>query len=147
MKTTIVLAIALALAGCARNDNSEQLVLRGERQLWDAWKHRDRATFEKLTAPDYACVSEDGVLGLEQIRTMFATAHLSDYRLGKMVARRISADSIVVVYNAHMVGEADGKDVSRGVSEASVWARRGGEWRNVLLHEVTRSTREAGVDP
>jgi hypothetical protein len=145
-----LLVIALALATCTRDDNSEQMVIAGERQLWDAWKHRDRATFEKLTAADYYCISEDGpdqAEGLAQIRNMFDTAHLRDYRLGKIVARRISPDSIVVVYNAHMFGDVNGKDVSRGVSEASVWARRGGEWRNVLLHEATRTTHEVGIDP
>lgn len=144
------LPMLLVLAvGAARADDTDT-VIGMERALWVAWRAHDLKAIEAVTAPDYYSVNEEGpahAIGLAQIRKDFADYALRDFRLGGMVARVIAPDAIVVVYNAHMTGSAAGKDLSRGVAEASVWAKRGGAWRNVLLHEVTRARHEDGVDP
>ena len=144
-------ALAVAASGAKAGDSADvRRILDLEHQTWDAWKRHDLPALEHLTAPDYYSVSEDGpdhAIDLAWIRDKFPHAHLRDYRLGKIAARVLTRDSVVLVYNAHLFGDDDGKDFSRGVSETSVWVRRNGAWRNVLLHEVTRATRDAEVDP
>jgi hypothetical protein len=125
-------------------------VLGFERDLWNAWQRHDLAAIEALTALDYSCVDERGpagAIGLAEIRRDFAKYDLRDFKLGPMSARVLTPFVITIVYNAHMSGSSDGKDVSRGVAEASTWVKRNGRWRNVLLHEITRAERDGAVDP
>ena len=125
-------------------------LLASERALWEAWKQHDWGTVAKLSTSDYYSISEEGPLkavGLEDLKAQFPDTKIKDYRLGKMVVRRVSSDCVVLVYNAHIFGTYSGKDLSRGVAEASVWVRRGGHWQNALLHEITRPTHDPEVDP
>ena len=148
---TAALLISPAIAPCgAATQSAETEVAALEKALWAAWKAHDLRPIARLTAPDYYSISEDGparAIGLADLKRVFPDARIRDYRLGQMVARRIGSDSIVVVYNAHIFGSYEGKDLSRGVAEASAWVRRNGAWRNVLLHEITRTTRDSEVDP
>lgn len=110
-----------------------------EKRIWDAWKRRDKATIVALTDPSYVNVDENGVAGLADVLGSFAEFHLDDYQLGPMFALRIGPDAIVLNYNAKIHGHVrtGHVDVSRPVSESSLWVRRAGKWRNLMLHETT----------
>lgn len=125
-------------------------VIAAELALWEAWRNRDLPTIERLTAEDYYTVDEEGpssAWGLAEIRENFDRFTLADYRVGDIEARAISPSVIVLVYNAHISGTFDGEDISRGVAEASVWAKRDGRWLSVLLHEISRIRRDEALDP
>jgi hypothetical protein len=148
----LVLAVACSPANeCDRTPTQATLidhtadvetVIQHERELWEAWKMRELATIERLTAEDYYSVDERGpeqAIGLAEIRESFAKYELRDYRLEDVAVRRLAPGVIAVVYNARIDGVYDGEDISRDVSEASIWVRRDGKWLNVFLHEVTRA--------
>lgn len=125
-------------------------VIAAERALWEAWRQQDLQMIERLTAEDYYTVDEEGpagAWGLADIRDNFDRFALAEYRVGDIEARVISESVIVLVYNAYIIGTYEGEDISRGVAEASVWAKRDGRWLNVLLHEVSRARRDEAVDP
>jgi len=149
--TRLLGVLLVCVSAFAHAAGDAEAVLDMERGLWSAWKAHDLAAIEAVTALDYYSIDEQGpshAIGLTEIRRDFPTYALKDFKLGPMTARIIAPNTIVIVYNAHIFGSARGKDVSRGVAEASVWTKRlGGKWRNVLLHEVTRSQRDAAVDP
>jgi hypothetical protein len=146
----VLLAPAGVSARDAGADPDLAQVVRLERSLWNAWKALDENTIVRLSAADYYSISEEGpgkAVGLAEIKQDLRVAHIKDFRLGEMAARRLGPDTIFVGYNAHIFGSASGKDISRGVAEGSIWVRRDGHWLNVVLHEVTRSTRDPAVDP
>lgn len=154
--TRIVILLLFAmfpfLAGSATQtqDSETAAVIGYERGLWEAWKTHNLARLEELTAPDYFSVDETGpenAIGLEDIRKSWPIFQLKEYRIGNIVARRISPDSIGLFYNAHIYGLINGKELNRPVSEGSIWVKRDGKWLNVILHEITRTKNDPAVDP
>jgi hypothetical protein len=132
-----------ALGGCkeVRGNGDLSEVMKLEARMWRAWAARDRATIIKLSDPSYINVDETSVATLTDVLSSFGQFHLDDYQLGPMCPSRLNADAIVLNYNARIHGRVDTKsgpvDVSRPVTETSIWVRRAGDWRNLMLHEVT----------
>jgi len=146
----VLLATACGSARSAVPDPDLAKVVTLEKALWNAWKTLDQNTIIRLSATDYYSINEEGpdkAVGLAEIKQDLRVAHITDFKLGPMAARRLGPDTIFVGYNAHIFGSASGKDISRGVAEGSIWVRRDGRWLNVVLHEVTRSSRDPAVDP
>lgn len=141
--------LLLAAANASATPDTDAVIAL-ENGLWGAWQRHDLAAIEAVIALDYYKVEERGpadAIGLAEIRRDFPKYQLRDYKLGPISARVLTPFVITLVYNAHLSGSIGGKDISRGVAEASTWVKRNGRWRNVLLHEITRAERDAGVDP
>ena len=148
MKTLLVLVAGIGWGALANAGDAEQ-VMTAERALWMAWQHHDLPEIERYVAPEYWFVDDSGptkALGWAQLRADFAKYDLKEFRLGSMGVRKLGPETLAVVYNARMRGTVEGKPIDRSVAEASVWTRRGGQWRNVFLHEITRPQRDPDVD-
>lgn len=112
-----------------------------EMQLWEAWRVHDRATIVALSDPDYVNVEEESIATLPEILAEFDNVTVDSYALGAFAPLRVSADVIVLNYRAEIRGHYDGPhgraDLSRPVSESSLWVRREGRWRNLMLRETS----------
>jgi hypothetical protein len=116
-------------------------VMALERTLWQAWRNGDSATIARLSDPAYQSIAEGSLGGLSEVLRDVRATHLVSYTLGPMAPLRVTRDVIVLNYRGYMqakyvAGERE-IDVSRPVAESSIWVRRAGEWRNVMLHETT----------
>jgi hypothetical protein len=132
---------ALRGAPAVAGDRDAAAVIRLERRLWEAWRRGDGATVRALSDPHYVNVTEESVDGLSGILADLPHFHLDSYRLGPMAPLRVGRDAILLNYRAEIIGHYDGRagpiDLSRPVSESSLWVRRAGAWRNLMLHETT----------
>lgn len=111
-----------------------------ERTLWAAWQRNDRTTITRLSDSSYLSVNEASISGLAGI--FDDRFHLDSYSLGPFFSFRPDANTIILVYRANMTAHYDGPrgriDLSRPVSECSVWIeRKPHQWRNAMLHETT----------
>lgn len=125
------------VAGPLAADSDVAAVLRLEREMWDAWQRHDFAAVKSRTAPDYVCATETEYYPWPVIEKGFDDYRLQSYSLGKMEVLKASPDVIVLTYSADIRGAVGGKDVSRKAAESAIWARRGGRWLAVYLHEIT----------
>ncbi len=117
--------------------NVKDTLIALEMKLWDAWKTHNRKPLEELLAPDYFYVGDDGEKDLAAVMREFdKEAVLQDYSVGPIRARALSADVWILTYRATLRGTISGKRVDRDDLEASLWVRRGGQWKNAFLHEV-----------
>ncbi|HEY6148820.1 MAG TPA: nuclear transport factor 2 family protein [Thermoanaerobaculia bacterium] len=123
--------------GTVASDSDIAAVLRLEREMWDAWQRHDFAAVKSRTAPDYVCATETEYYPWSVIEKGFDDYRLQSYSLGKMEVLKASPDVIVLTYSADIRGAVGGKDVSRKAAESAIWARRGGRWLAVYLHEIT----------
>jgi hypothetical protein len=145
MRYTTYILFALLCFSCINQNEQSNNVTRGnlinkEKSLWQAWKTHDRNTWEILTADDYLYVGDDGVMTrVEVLKEFGGLAVLEDYNIIDSIrCSRISPDVWILTYTAKLKGTINNKPVERIDMEASVWARRNGEWKNTFLHEVTK---------
>jgi hypothetical protein len=108
-----------------------------EHQVWEAWKHQDVDTVQRLSAPDYISSNGETATGFtEELRYVPLTFLKSYQVLGEMHTLRVSPDVVVLFYPLKLEATEDGKDISGHIAVASVWARRQGKWLNVFVYEV-----------
>ena len=113
-----------------------------EIRLWDAWRTRDLPTWQDLTDPSYSWSDGKDRKDYAAIRKEFDTARLEEYRTSEMQSFDIAPGVIALSYRAFFRGTLQNKPIRSNVSECSVWVRRDGKWRNVLLQEVETDNRK-----
>ena len=118
----------------------QKVILDLENRYWRAIRDRDFATCLELT--DDPCVVA-GARGVAQIdhatfRNMMNSAShvLRGYEMRNAQFLQIRDDVAVLAYEIHEELSVDGKNVSLDASEASVWAKRDGNWVCVV-HTVS----------
>jgi hypothetical protein len=117
----------------------EKELLELENQYWQAIKERDVDTAMQLT--DFPCLVA-GATGIGRIdkETFAKMMKAASYRLHEFAikdseVRLLEDDVALVAYKVHEELTVDGEKVSMDAADASVWVRRGGQWRCALHTE------------
>ena len=111
----------------------ENEVLELENRYWDAMKRKDVEGAVRLT--DFPCIvaGAPGAAGVDEAsyRKMMTGARwtIHDFEISKPVVRMLGEDVAVIAYKVHEDLTVDGEKVALDASDASVWVRRGGQWR------------------
>lgn len=147
MKPIILLLGMLALLANVAVADDMSDVKAAEIRLWEAWHHHDLNTWVELTSPDYVWSDGRDLRDYASVRKTFDSGTLQDYRTSEMHAVKVAPDVIVLSYRAHMKGVYEKKPFESDVAEGSVWIRRKGQWRNLMLQEVEVSGKETQVVP
>ncbi|HEY7099330.1 MAG TPA: VOC family protein [Terriglobales bacterium] len=138
--------ISLAFATAFSADDFSQLK-ELERQTWEVYAKKDLAGLKALLAPDYLFSDGESIQNWQQVVDSFAAENITSYKLSDMQALKVSPDVVVLTYTAEQKGTFEGKDISGPLSVASVWAKRGGKWLSVYVHEVPLANKEAATTP
>jgi len=137
------LVVMAAVTVCANATDEISRLKELERQTWEVYAKKDLAGLKALLAPDYLFSDSESTQNWQQVVDSFAAEHITSYKLGDMQGLRISPDVVVLTYNAEQKGTFQGNDISGPLSVASVWAKRGGKWLSVYVHEVPLAKKEA----
>jgi ketosteroid isomerase-like protein len=120
-----------------------------QQQLARAWVARDRATIEKLIAPDWIVTGADGNLATRDVvlRDVFETgAHRIDLLEIDQVNVRPFGEMAVVTGRTHFRGEYQQAAYDARIRFTDVFARRDGQWQAVASHVSFIAEDSAGGD-
>ena len=134
--TLIILAFA-SPAAIAQKSNLEATLVDTERQLWDAWKNKDAATFEKTLAPEAVTVGdkglEDRTASIKDIAG--GNCQVQSYTLSDTKVTQIDKDTALLTYRANQDAVCDGKKIPAAVYASSLYEKHGDKWMPAFHQE------------
>jgi len=143
---TVALAAAPALAqepraagrGERGSPPSTTELLAIEKRGWEAWKNRDSTAYRAVLADDAVSTGRSGVSGVAQMIAGLADCEVRSYALDEGTARvtPIAPDVALLTFRATQDATCGGSAAPRAVWASSLYARRGGAWRNVFYQET-----------
>ena len=139
MNTAFALALCLATSAIAQTPNPNAEVLAAVHAFDDAQLHGDRATLEKMLAPEYLISHGSGHVGdrREFIDGFTDTGHtLEPFTIVEPIFLRVSPDVAIVGGETTFRGTEDGTPFSDHFRYADTFVRRGGLWL-VIYTQVT----------
>jgi len=137
--TTVLAAPAALLAAAPADDKSVADILMAlEHQSWVAWKAQDAKFFEGFLSEDHVELWPQGpadkagvVRGVAQ-----AGCKVESNSITRFHFTRLSQDSALLVYRAEQETTCGGAAVPSPTWATSVYALRGGQWKNVLYQQL-----------
>ncbi len=100
------------------------------------WRKHDMAALSNDLAPDFLFVGARGIR--DRARTLDALDHcdLTAYELGDFQMRRLSAQTVVLIYKVRHDMICRGHKVVDETLNTDAFVRRGGSWRIVVTTET-----------
>jgi hypothetical protein len=139
---------ALAFAGpllMAQKDDLEATLSNTERQLWNAWKAKDTATFDRTLDPNAVTMGDKGLMdraaSIKEITTQ--NCQVQNFTLSDTKVTQIDKDTALLTYRAHQEATCDGKKVPPEVNVSTVYQKHGDKWQPIF-HQETPAPESAG---
>jgi len=137
-----LLLVALALGGplllAQKVDKAmEDSIVNTERQLWDAWKNKDSATFEKTLAPNAVTMGANGLEDRAATIKDIAThnCQVRDYSLTNTKVTQIDKDTVLLTYTANQDATCDGQKAPATLNVSTVFEKNGDKWMPAFHQE------------
>ena len=131
------LATAIPSNGVFASEDNEIIAL--EKKAWEQWKKADKKAYAELMAEPAIKVSgagivygKDSFLGSE----LRPGCSKRDFALDSFTVHKISADVRAVTYAAQITQTCNDQPDDHTLFVSSVWAKKGGAWKNVMLTEA-----------
>lgn len=137
--STTMLATAAPPATASPEDSSlEQTLIALERQSWTAWKAQDASFFDGFLSDDHVELWPVGPAGKEAVVSGVRSGgcRVESYAVSAFRFTRLSSDSAVLVYRAEQKTTCGGHPVPSPVWATSIYARRDGQWMNILYEQL-----------
>lgn len=145
-----LIVVTLAFGGpllLAQKSDLENQLVTTEKQLWEAWKNKDAATFEKTLAPEAVTIGDKGLVdregSIKEITTQ--NCQVQSYTLSDTKVTQIDKDTALLTYKAHQDATCDGKKIPEAVYASSLYEKHGDKWQPAFHQESVApetSTRE-----
>lgn len=136
--TVLIFGVTTALAQKATVASPTPVLETKVRQLWEAFKNKDKATLSALLDDNFRLFEE----GLSALGDKKAEVNAPDdfdllsYTLSDFAIKPIGPNAAVVTYIAQYEGKSGG-EVSKGKSVfGEVWIRTGGRWKALYMQET-----------
>lgn len=124
-------------AAIVKSEDLMDTLVTMEKRSWEATKKKDIDALRKLCAKDYVAIISDGSrLTSEEFVALFPLFEVKSYTLSDVRVLPISPDVAILVYKAKTQTAILGMSVHEETQNSSTWARRAGEWRNVMYQET-----------
>ncbi|MCU1283962.1 MAG: hypothetical protein JWO13_312 [Acidobacteriales bacterium] len=122
----------------AQKSDLENTLTNTERQLWEAWKNKDAATFEKTLDPNAVTMSdkglEDRTASIKDISG--GNCQVRSYTLTDTKVTQIDKDTVLLTYKANQDATCDGKKVPSIVNASSIYEKHGDKWQPIFHQET-----------
>ena len=128
-----------ALKGASAGKTSIEATLAAvEKDLWEAWKNKKPAAFEKYISADAILVSDEGTAGKDQVVKEIPgnPCEIRDYSLSDFKVTMIDSTSAILTFKATQDYTCDGKAGPTPIYASSVYVKRGGQWLNIFHQET-----------
>jgi len=146
----LVLSIALAEAQTSRKAKGgaamgtaaiEKALAAKETALWEAWKNKKSAPFEKALSADAVMVGDTGIGTKEQVVKDIASmpCEIKGYELSDFKVTMIDANSAILTFKATQDYTCNGKAGPSPIYASSVYVKRNGQWLNIFHQETPAS--------
>ena len=117
----------------------ETTLIARERQVWEAYKHKDAAAVRDLVSDDSYSVedADGGVITKAQALQNLPDLAIDDYTMENIRVIPINSSAAVVRYRVKVQGSSHGEPFTPHWSTvSSVWVKRKGKWQNFLYQET-----------
>ena len=116
----------------------DSLLVRKERELWDANRRHDARALDDLLAEDTYAVESDGrVANKRQQIASIDDLSIADVRMAGVHVLMASSTVGIIRYRLLLAGTFKGAAMKPAWSEVSaVWSLRAGRWQCVAYHET-----------
>jgi hypothetical protein len=139
--TISLIILTLAFGGpvlLAQKSDLETTLTDTERQLWNAWKAKDGATFEKTLDPNAVTMGDKGLMdraaSIKEITTQ--NCQVQNFTLSDTKVTQIDKDTALLTYKAHQDATCDGKKIPPTVNVSTVYEKHGDKWQPVFHQET-----------
>ncbi|MCU1309897.1 MAG: hypothetical protein JWO20_1022 [Candidatus Angelobacter sp.] len=139
--TISLVIVTLASAGpllLAQKSDLETTLTDTERQLWNAWKAKDGATFDKTLDPNAVTMGDKGLMdraaSIKEITTQ--NCQVQNFTLSDTKVTQIDKDTALLTYKAHQDATCDGKKIPPTVNVSTVYEKHGDKWQPVFHQET-----------
>ena len=120
------------------------LLARLQQTLAKAWVSADRATIERIIAPDWKSTGPDGRMA-DRAGVLADVFETRVHRIHRVeiddVNARVFGDAAVVTGRTHGVGEVDGSTYDVVIRFTDTFVRREGRWQAVASHASLLASR------
>lgn len=117
--------------------NDEKALAELQQTLSKAWVGGDRATIERIIAPDWSSTGPDGRI-TDRAGVLGAVFETRLHRIHRVeiddVKVRVFGDAAVVTGRTHGVGEVEGATYDVFIRFTDTFVRREGRWQAVVSH-------------
>jgi hypothetical protein len=144
--------VTLAFGGpllFAQKSDMETTLTDTERQLWNAWKAKDTATFDKTLDPNAVTMGDKGLMdraaSIKEISTQ--NCQVQNFTLSDTKVTQIDKDTALLTYKAHQDATCDGKKVPPEVYASTVYQKHGDKWQPVFHQETPTPESSATSSP
>ena len=99
-----------------------------ESSMWNAWKNKDAAVFEKNLSADSVLVDGNGVSGKSMVAQGIAMCNVKSFSLSDWKMTKMGASTALLTYKAKQDGTCGGQTIPATIWASSIWMKRKGEW-------------------
>ena len=146
MKRSIIITLLLALAATAAfgqtqrgsNNAVRDTLIAIERDLWEAWKNKNTAPFERHLSADSIGVGMSGVENRAAILRGIGshTCEVRSYSLDNFEVVMLNPNTAILTYKGTQDATCGGQVIPREVWASTVFVRRSGRWQ-AAFHQET----------
>ena len=116
---------------------SDEMIIKNSRATWEAYKTKNKAAMEALTAKEYMSNAVTGPSTLQQDLDTIDKLTIESYTIDEPNVKWVSKDVAILRYKADLKGSFDGKPFVP-VYATEVWVNRGGKWQIISYQETPR---------
>jgi hypothetical protein len=99
-----------------------------ETSMWNAWKNKDAAVFEKNLSADTVLVDGSGVSNKTTVTGGMGACNISSFSLSDWKMTKLNASTALLTYKGTQSGTCGGTAIPATVWASSIWMKRKGEW-------------------
>jgi hypothetical protein len=128
----VVLLATLVGTASAQDPGSpsslKQTLASLRRDAMTAWQKKDAETLKATMAPDFLFIGPQGIAARESWLASLPHCSLASYTMDQVQLVELSANSAVLIYRMHYVGDCDGHPIPPDTAVTDTFARRDGKW-------------------
>lgn len=106
----------------------QQQLVDLETSMWNAWKNKDAAVFEKNLSSDSVLVDGSGVSGKSMVAQGIAMCNVKSFSLSDWKMTKMGTSTALLTYKAKQDGTCGGQTIPATIWASSIWMKRKGEW-------------------
>jgi hypothetical protein len=121
----------------AQSKEMETALVNTERSLWEAWKNKDSATFEKTLDPSAVTMGSTGLMDrTASIKDIAGSnCQVRSYTLTDTKLTQIDKDTALLTYKANQDATCDGKKAPSLVNVSTIYEKHGDKWQPIFHQE------------
>lgn len=117
--------------------DSDQTIINKSRESWEAYKTKNKAAMEAITAKGYMSNAATGPSNLQQDLVTIDKLTIESYTIDEPNVTWVSKDVAILRYKADLKGSYDGKPFGP-VYATEVWVNRESKWQIISYQETPR---------